>query len=83
MNTESWNERIRDDESLTDNLTDDEALEILTWASQALELCTSDDECHALVERIRGINRAVAGGARFPTLMQRLRGSSRHETHED
>ncbi len=83
MSPESWSERIHDDESLTDNLTDDEAVEILTWASRALALCTSDDECRALVERIRDVNRAVAEGARFPTLMQRLRGSSQHDTHED
>lgn len=79
MNPESWSERIQSDESLTDNLTDGEALEILAWASQALALCASDDDFFALVERIRGINRAVGHGERFSTLMQRLRGSSQHD----
>ena len=82
MNSDTWIDRLYNDESLTDNLEDDDAERLLSWAESQLMECDSDGAAQQLIESIRLLDHYVGEGESFDELFTAMRANSLARTHD-
>jgi hypothetical protein len=76
MDTNTWIERLYDDESITDGLADLEAEQVLSWAENHLATCESEQDALHLLNDVRLLSRYVQEGGSFEHLFAALRASA-------
>jgi hypothetical protein len=76
MNTNTWIDRLYEDEGLTDGLADDDAELLLSWAENRLATCESDQDALHLFDALRLLSRYVEEGENFDHLFAALKANS-------
>ena len=76
MDTNTWIDRLYDDEALTEGLDDAEAQQILSWAENHLATCESEQDALHLIEAVRLLGRYVHEGGNFEHLFTALKANS-------
>ena len=76
MDTNTWIDRLYDDESITDGLDDAEAEQILSWAENHLTTCESEQDALHLINDVRLVSRYVQEGGNFEHLFTALRANA-------